>query len=201
MRAVSVLAAALVLAACSPEHDAGEPASAPQAGSEAATQAPSVPLGPGGAPIFVTPLTQDGWGEVKIGMSHEQAVQALGGKVKPDASTQDDTWRACHMIAAAEPEGLFVMVENGKVTRITARTPAIRTDAQLKVGDPKDRVLGTYPDLLKREPHKYQEPPAEYLTWWAKPDQSGIRYSIGQDSLVQEIHAGGPSIRYVEGCS
>lgn len=201
MRAFSVLAAALALAACGPEHDAGEPASAPQGTSQATTEAPSVALGPGGSSVFLTPLTQDGWGEVKIGMTHDQALAALGGKAKADTATKGADWTACHMIAATEPEGLWIMVENDKVTRITLRTPAVRTDAQLKVGDPKDRVLGTYPDLLKRDPHKYQDPPAEYLTWWATPDKSGIRYAIGEEGLVQEIHAGGPSIRYVEGCS
>jgi hypothetical protein len=197
MKPIPILVAALLLAGCGP---AGEKADADASPKAAAEPPAAIPAGPSGGALFIQPLTQEGWGEVRIGMSHDEAVAALGGKVQADASTRDETWRACHMIAAAEPEGLWAMVENDRVTRLTLRSGNVRTDAGLKVGDPRDRVLETYPDILEREPHKYQEPPAEYLTWWARPDQSGIRYSIGQDGRVQEIHAGGPSIRYVEGC-
>ena len=43
--------------------------------------------------------------------------------------------------------------------------------------------------------------PAEHLTAWASPGQRGVRYVVGQDGRVEEIHAGGPAIQYVEGCS
>ena len=33
------------------------------------------------------------------------------------------------------------------------------------------------------------------------PNARGIVYEIGSDGNVATIHAGGPAIRYVEGCS
>ena len=34
----------------------------------------------------------------------------------------------------------------------------------------------------------------------APPDSRGIRYEVGDNGKVAFIHAGGPSIQYVEGC-
>src|SRR4051812_15050839 len=107
MKRLSMVISALALAACSPEQNAGEPASAPEAKAESPTTVET----PGGA-VVIQPLTQDGWGEVKIGMTHDQAVAALGGKTKPDASTKDDMWKACHMVGATDPDGLYLMIEN-----------------------------------------------------------------------------------------
>jgi hypothetical protein len=53
--------------------------------------------------------------------------------------------------------------------------------------------------------------PAAYLIAWNGGPRSesyvedqaarGISYEVGSDGRVQAIHAGGPSIQYVEGCA
>ena len=60
-------------------------------------------------------------------------------------------------------------------------------------------------------PHKYQDKPAEYITVWdggprKEPyvqDEAarGLVYEIDGTGKVGMIHAGGPSIQYVEGCA
>jgi len=55
MKPIYLLAAALVLAACGPEQNAGEPASVP----EAKVESPTTVQTPGGS-VVIQPLTQDG---------------------------------------------------------------------------------------------------------------------------------------------
>ena len=62
------------------------------------------------------------------------------------------------------------------------------------------------------EPHKYVEG-AEYITVWTvggptaaapfvqDPNARGIRYETDVQGRVTAVHAGGPSIQNVEGCS
>jgi hypothetical protein len=100
------------------------------------------------------------------------------------------------------PADLLVMIEGGRVARVTARSAeAAETDRGLTVGATAAQVRQTYGSALQVEPHKYVDAPAEYLTAWASPGQRGVRYVVGQDGRVEEIHAGGPAIQYVEGCS
>jgi hypothetical protein len=64
---------------------------------------------------------------------------------------------------------------------------------------------------LRAEPHEYESPEGEYLTAWTKhppapdamadPAARGIRYEVSMTGRVAAIHASGPSIQYVEGCS
>ena len=54
-------------------------------------------------------------------------------------------------------------------------------------------------------PHKYVSAPAEYITVWTSGSGGegslGVVYEVGEAGTVTAIHAGGPAIRYVEGCS
>jgi len=88
---------------------------------------------------------------------------------------------------------------------------SVKTDKGLGLGDPASAVKTTYGAEVKATPHKYQDAPAEYLTWWkggsrAEPyvqeaSARGIVYEIDGTGNVGAIHAGGPSIQYVEGCA
>ena len=100
------------------------------------------------------------------------------------------------------PPGLLVMVENGRLTRISlVEGSLVRTDRGLAPGSAEAEVRRAYGSGLIVEPHKYYNPPASYLLAWTTPDKLGIVYETNEQGLVQNIHAGGPSIRYVEGCS
>ena len=196
MRLIFAAGAVLILSACEAKEDA---APAP---AEAAAQ-----VTPASPPDLAPALTAEGWGAVRTGMSHSAAVDALGGKVIPDASTRGPDWDACHMIRPASPDGVWIMVENDKVTRVSVEARpgqaavAVATDKGIKVGDPESKVREAYPAGLGETPHKYRGPPAKYLTWYARPAEAGIRYSFGEDGKVHAIAGGGRSIEYVEGCA
>ncbi len=186
MKPAYAFVAVVALVACKPKEVVELPA------------APPVPM----PPVAAAPplLTAEGWGRLKIGLSHDEAVKALPG-ARFDAKADLPDWDSCHIIEAATPDGLWAMVENGKVTRISLepRATGVATDRGIKVGDPAEKVKAAYPEGLTAMPHKYEQG-AEYLTWWAKPQVAGVRYVI-VEGKVATISAGGPSIEYVEGCS
>lgn len=101
---------------------------------------------------------------------------------------------------------MLVMIERDTLTRITmSRSSAVRTDGGFAVGDSASAVVRHYGTRAAVTPHKYQSAPAKYITIWmrGRPPASsarGIVYEIGGDDRVMHIHAGGPSIQYVEGC-
>ena len=194
-----IAAAALVLAAC---QSADRPAEA-AAPSGAADSAVVSAAEPGAASEAV--LTAEGWGPLRIGMTLEEVTAAAGEDANPEAVGGPEPEVCDEFRPARAPDGMIVMVEDGRLTRISlgARS-TVRTDRGFGVGDEAEAVAAAYGATAERSPHKYVEAPAEYVTVWSRgagtPDARGIVYEIGGDGRVWRIHAGGPSIRYVEGC-
>ncbi|MFN3389433.1 MAG: hypothetical protein ACK40O_10930 [Allosphingosinicella sp.] len=110
------------------------------------------------------------------------------------------------------PPGVMAMVEDGRLTRISLLSGAtLDTDRGLGPGDTAEAVRAAYGARARTGPHKYAAAPAAYITVWEKggggaeefvedPAARGIVYEIGTDGKVTAVHAGGPSIQYVEGC-
>lgn len=195
MRPLIVLAAFAAMA-CSPAQN------------EAATE-------PEGAVIEEAPLAPasavlgpDGYGPVRIGMSVAEASAALGQTLAPDGVIDEDT-EACHTLhIEGQPENqrLTFMIEQGRVTRVSdygdadSMSPAADTAAGIGVGSTDAQVRAAYPNAVET-PAKYNEPPAHDLTVWTTPNQNGLRFEINERGQVWAVHAGGPSIQYVEGCA
>ncbi len=95
------------------------------------------------------------------------------------------------------------MIEEGKLTRITLGDLSTGEDRQ---GLRHRRYAGCGQGRLSRRekprPHKYQDKPAEYITWWKGGPRTepyvqddtarGIVYEIDGTGKVGAIHAGGP---------
>lgn len=152
------------------------------------------------APGRGTPLTPDGWGPLRIGMSEAEAVRRF--KLKVPSSDDGVSSPACRELTF--PDGgpdLVVMAEDGKITRISAFSDSTtKTDRGFGLGAREADIRRAYGPSLEVGPHKYDDPPAHYLTAWAVRGKRGVRYETNQQGLVTTIHAGGPSIEYVEGC-
>lgn len=166
---------------------------------QAALIALSALLAAAGAPK-PTPLTPDGWGGLKVGMSETDAVRRF--KLNTPSSDDGVSSEACRELSfpAGGPD-LVVMAENGKVTRISAfHDSAAKTDRGFGLGAREADIRKAYGPKLKVEPHKYEDLPAHYLTAWTVKGKRGVRYETNQKGRVTTIHVGGPSIEYVEGC-
>lgn len=103
------------------------------------------------------------------------------------------------------------MMENGRLSRVSLINASAVKDARgLGLGDPAAAVKSAYGASAVASPHKYQPAPVEYVTVWSKggsgagyvenPAARGIVYEVDGEGRVGTIHAGGPSIQYVEGC-
>ncbi|HEX5006406.1 MAG TPA: hypothetical protein VFV70_04795 [Hyphomonadaceae bacterium] len=199
-----VLIAALAFAACSPASNEPAPVTPSDPAPTAEAPAPS----PAAATFDV--LTADGIGPLRIGMAQEEVIAAAGDTRTPDAADIPGECREFQPQRA--PDGLWVMIEAGKLTRISlAEMSALKTDKGLGIGDTPDEVMAAYGAEAKSTPHKYQDAPAAYITWWKGGQRNepyvqddaarGIVYEIDGTGKVGAIHAGGPSIQYVEGCA
>jgi hypothetical protein len=147
----------------------------------------------------------DGWGPLRIGMTRAEVVAAAGEDANPSAVGGPNPDECDEFRPARTPRGLLVMLEAGVLTRISLSEGAgIRTASGVQVGDPAAAVMAAHGAAAVATPHKYQEAPAGYIAVWRTappaPDARGIVYEIGGDARVMHIHAGGPSIEYVEGC-
>lgn len=191
--------AALSLAACG---QPSEPASPPAAETPATAESSA----PSNA------LSAQGWGPLRIGMTREAITQALGPDSNPEAVGGADPESCDQYRPERAPDGMLLMLEQGVLTRISLiRDATLTTDRGFGIGASAAEIKAAYGDAAQVEPHKYAEAPAEYITVWTdgpsrepyREDASarGIVYEIGSDGTVSMIHAGGPSIQYVEGCA
>lgn len=175
----------------------------PEKATEPAAVAPPAP-----APV-VDPhvLTPEGLGPVRIGMSVAEVAAAWGAAPPPD----DPSPEGCNEFhPAAAPEGVIVMIQAGRLTRISLiRTATQKTERGFGVGDTASAIKQAYGGAIVAQPHKYNPAPAEDLIAWSKggsteyvtdPTARGVRYEIGTDGRANIIHAGDPSIQLVEGC-
>lgn len=195
------LLVALAFAACSPPAE--------EAATPAATETPDVATSP--APAAETALTSEGWGPLTIGMTKADVIAAVGDTRSPDAAGIPGS-DCLEFKPLQAPDDFWVMIEGDKLTRITVGDMSGVKDAKgLGLGDTAAKVKEIYGASAIASPHKYQDAPAEYITFWeggppADPyvkDEAarGIVYEIDGTGKVGAIHAGGPSIQYVEGCA
>ncbi len=187
--AVSLIA---LLAACGPAPEKASEPAPPAATAPAATPAPA----PAPTPTTATKVIGlEGLGDLKIG----EPVPAGGTWAERGAQTGD----ACRTVTSPDYPGVYAIVEQGKVQRITVGQ---RSDVKLVegvgVGSTEKDVKGWFGGF-REDPHKYQDAPAKYLT--APNAASGdpaVRFEIGSDGKVSLIHVGVmPALGYVEGCS
>ena len=214
MRKRHLLAACALLMSCA----RGEPI------SDNRTEAPSpTPAGstsenkaaPVASPTTETwVLTSEGIGPLRIGMALAEITAAAGPDSDPAGVGGPEPESCDQFRPARAPKGVIVMVEQGRLTRISLDEGArVATDRGIRVGDPASRVRQAYGTALTQSPHEYVEAPAAYLTHWAgrvrvgeggyveDPAARGIRYETDERQRVTVIHGGGSSIQYVEGCS
>jgi hypothetical protein len=193
-----IVLSALAFAACSPKAE-----------TPAATEAAPAPA-PAAASADV--LTPAGWGALKIGMTEDEVIAAVGENSVPGGVGGPDEDVCTEFHPARAPEGLFVMIEEGKLSRITlTELSKLKTADGFGLGDDPVAIKTFYGARATATPHKYQDKPAEYVAVWdgaprtepyvQDPAARGFVYEIDGTGKVGAIHAGGPSIQYVEGCA
>ena len=153
------------------------------------------------APSYNWKLTPSGWGPVRIGMTRDQVSKALKMELQGDAF--DNEGSCIELFPAGDQlRGTYFMFLDGKLSRISVvEADKISTPRGIHVGSTAEEVRKAYGEMLKSEPHHYVDEPGEYLTYWLKPNASGVRFETDVERKVQTIHAGNDSIQLIEGCA
>ena len=144
-------------------------------------------------------LTSDGYGPIRIGMTPAKVTAKMGAGFALDPGASDG---ACQQASVKRYPGMSLMFQSGRLTRISLLTGSRIADGRgVKVGDPEAKVRRLYGTVLKVEPHKYEAPPAAYLTAIEARTGRGIKFSTSEKRKVEQIDAGeAGAIALVEGC-
>ena len=184
------------LAACSSQSSSdAEPAA-----DETVSVTPAPPIAPektapasDPAPSATT-LTPAGLGDLRIG----QAVPAGSSWSEKGAQASD----VCRVLSSPDYPDTYAIVEEGEVRRISiSKGSKVRLPEGIGPGATEAAVKKHFP--YPATPHKYVDAPGKYLT---APDAAdgtpALRFEIGSDGTVSQIHAGTmPVLGYVEACS
>lgn len=168
----------------------------PAPGSSAA--APAVAASPAAAPsaASVSPnaLSLNGLGDLRIG----QPVPTSSTWAERGGQASD----VCRTVSSPQYPGAYAIVIDNTVQRITLGQRSSLTFDGVGIGATEQAVSAKFSGLAQ-ELHKYESPPAKYLTSPnASSSSAGVRFEIGADGKVKLIHAGlMPVLAYVEGCA
>jgi hypothetical protein len=161
------------------------------------------PPSQGARDASVPPLTVEGYGDMRMGMTIAEA-RTVSGLALANPALEEDIPGACSEQEYPLPNGekLWLMFEGDRLTRVTAgsESPSTRTAQNVGVGSSDAEVRTAYQNVIEEGAH-YNPPPAHNLLVWTTPDQSGFLFEVSEQGVVTSVHAGGPSIRYMEGCA
>ncbi len=206
-----VLATLLALcAACGSGGDDARSAAADSAAAlpsaEQATLPP--PMDPAAQPDTAWVLRMDGIGPLRVGMTVDEAREAMGGDFRQrplDGSEPiTDPEAQCDYAQSARlPQGVSVMLERGRVVRVeVVNASRVATAEGARIGDTEARIQQLYPGRVTVGPHKYTD--GHYLTVRPTPpsDTTHLLVFETDGKVVERFRAGQkPQVEYVEGCA
>ena len=204
----------LTLAACTSDKTqrAADSAASAEEASTATDEArrsvipPAEKEAPAPAPVPATPdellagkwqVTAAGIGDVKAGMSLDEANVILGGTLSIPARLEE-----CDYVRPkSTPKHLAFMVEKGEISRVEVQEGSdIATVAGARIGDSEDRIKSLYAGQVESRPAKYGS--GHTLVVTPKNDGSNRIVFETDGKKVLKYRSGRlPAVEYVEGCS
>jgi hypothetical protein len=175
-------------------------ASACNRGDDKAVKGRTGPNGAAHDTVSDLALSEEGLGQIQIGMNLADAVNMGLLNENPTMNTRCDF--VFPAVGAGIPEGVSVMVVKGKIARIDVDTGSVTTEDGAKIGDSEDHIKGIYGDEVKIEPHKYIEG-GHYMTVAGDSASAGKALVFETDGKRVTMFRGGrlPEVKWVEGCS
>jgi hypothetical protein len=140
-------------------------------------------------------LTLEGLGPLRVGMTVKQLKDA-GFEI-----TEDPTFdvNECAEVDIIGHDGIGVMFEEGRVTRIDISAAAIATQSGAKVGFTEAQVRRIYGNKLKTEPHHY-DPKGHYMKVFSADRKRALVFETDGNVVTMFRAGAATSAEYVEGC-
>ena len=211
--AVLSIAIAMSLGACNADRSAtpaAEPASAAttpaqsgEAGAPATTPAPMPAPEPGATPGVPPPGSglahYDGYGDMRFGMTEDEARKAWGGALEGEAG------EGCHYLNPAwekAPSYFAFMFDGGRFVRYDVGNDKEIAPGGGRRGMSEAEIDAAYPGRVAKAPHKYVDG-GKYLRIKADDGSDGVLvFETDAAGKVSEWHAGlAPQVDWIEGCS
>ncbi len=137
-------------------------------------------------------------------MRRADLVVVAGDDANPGAVGGPEPARCDEFRPTLAPAGVLVMIEDGRVARISvSRSTDITSPAGFRVGDSGTDIVKANGARAQVSDHQYWPPSAKYIVLWdptSRPER-GVLYEVNDKDKVVFMRAGGPSIQYLEGCA
>ncbi len=145
-------------------------------------------------------ISMMGYGPVLIGMTPEQASQALGAPLSAGSPRPP---KGCHYLFAPDQyPGTYFMVSKGTVARIDFREPGPRTLSGIEVGHSEADVRKRFGARLEVAAHPFFTPDGHMLTLRAKDGLHAVRFNTDHGRIKTFEIGRAPEIDWgVEQCS
>jgi hypothetical protein len=169
-------------------------------GDETAVKGRNGPNGAARDSVSDLSLSEDGLGQVQIGMNLDDAVNM--GLLNENPAMKPNCDFVFPAVGAGIPDGVSVMVVHGKVARIDVDTGSVTTEDGAKIGDTEDDLKKIYDGDLQTEPHKFIAG-GHYMIVAGDSTSLGKAIVFETDGQrVTSFRAGRlPEVKMVEGCS
>lgn len=178
---------------------AGVVAAACEPGDRSAVKGRANPAGAPGDSVSDLALTEDGLGQIQVGMPLTEAVNM--GLLSENPNMKSECHYVFPAVGTGIPEGVSVMIVRGEIARIDVDTGAVMTEEGARIGDTEERIKSIYGADLKVEPHKYIDR-GHYLTVLGDSASAGRALVFETDGQRVTMFRGGrlPEVGWVEAC-
>lgn len=149
-----------------------------------------------------SPVTIDGIGPVRIGMTIAQAEAAAGIPIRSAGESGNES---CHYFRPQGIDGLLFMETEGRISRVdVVRGSSIATLSGAGIGNTEAEIEAMYPGQIEVSPHEYVSG-GHYLTY-VPNDLADRNYRLvfetNEKGVVTQFRSGKLSeVTWVEGCS
>ena len=169
-------------------------------GDESAVKGRTGPNGAARDSVNDLSLSEDGLGQIQIGMNLGDAVNM--GLLNENPTMKPSCDFVFPAVGAGIPDGVSIMVVHGKVARIDVDTGSVTTEDGAKIGDTEEAIRTMYDGEVQAEPHKFITG-GHYMTVMGDSTNVGKAIVFETDGQrVTSFRAGRlPEVKWVEGCS
>jgi hypothetical protein len=143
------------------------------------------------------PLTIDGLGRVRLGISIADAEKAARRELRPKTEFEDDScWMTDFLY---DPGGPVFMISDDKIVRIEIWEGTIRADRGITVGSSEQAVRDAYRDRVVSTPHPY-DPEGFYLRILGADGRAAMIFETSNGKIVGFRTGLIPMVDFIEHC-